>query len=40
MVNDKPAPANRAKFITLALLLVWVAGIFVFSILKFSKIIA
>ena len=31
---------NRGKAITLALLLIWVAAIFSYSILKFAKVIS
>ena len=34
------ASRNRGKVVTLALLLVWVAAIFTYSILKFAKVIS
>ena len=43
-MNDKApdrlhASRSRRKVITLALLLVWVAAVFTYSILKFAKVI-
>jgi hypothetical protein len=31
---------NRGKYITLVVLIIWVVGVFVFSLLKFSKTIS
>jgi hypothetical protein len=44
-MNDKAtqqlqASQSRRKAITLALLLVWVTGVFTYSILKFSRVIS
>ncbi len=44
-MNDKltdrlHASQSRGKTITLALLLVWVAAVFTYSILKFAKVIS
>ncbi len=32
-------PRRQGKYFTLAVLLVWVAGVFVYTVLKFSKVI-
>ena len=37
--NQMQASQRRGKAITLALLLLWVAAIFTYSILKFAKVI-
>ncbi|MFN5541079.1 MAG: hypothetical protein ACK45Y_08925 [Betaproteobacteria bacterium] len=30
---------QRAKYVTLVLLLLWVAGVFIFTVLKFAKVV-
>ena len=38
MIDEKHAvPTSRAKYFTLAALVIWVVSVFVFSILKFTK---
>lgn len=36
MTQPAPTKNSRGKYITLALLIAWVAGVFVFTLLKFS----
>lgn len=38
--NPLNASKNRRKTITLALLLLWVAAVFTYSILKFAKVLS
>ncbi len=37
--DSQAAKRNRAKNITLAVLLVWVAAVFTYSILRFARVI-
>jgi hypothetical protein len=36
MPQSAPTKRSRGKYITLALLVAWVIGVFVFTLLKFS----
>jgi len=35
-----PSGRGRGRYLTLAVLLAWVVGVFVFTVLKFAKVIA
>jgi len=37
--SSEPNGRRRGRYLTLAVLLVWVVGVFVFTVLKFAKVI-